>query len=139
MRRSFLLVLATAMLVMAGCGDDETKTTTETVTQTDTVTTPETETQTQTEEATGGEAKVELADAEQSARRESSRQLENQPGGFTVAEDEWQVDCSGGENGGPWACKLDQGGQGPCSGTATVTPRADGLTVTTAKVGCIAD
>ena len=136
MRRSSVLVLA--LLAIAGCGgDDEAKTTTETVTQTDTVTTPET--QTQTNDATGGEAKVELADAERSARRESSRQLENQAGGFTVAEGDWQVDCSGGESGGPWTCKVDQGGQGPCSGTATVTPRADGLTVTTAKVGCIAD
>ena len=135
MKRTMMVALAFAALV-AGCGDDEEKTTTQTVTQTETETVAAPQTPTATAESGGGEAKVDKAQAEENAREEASRQLETQPGGFTVPEDEWQVSCTGGEGGGPWACKLDSG---PCSGTATVTPRADGLTLTKADVGCVAD
>lgn len=133
---ALMAALAIAATV-GGCGgDDEPKTVTESVTETETATAEEAQPKTGGAGA-GGEAKVAKAAAEQSARKEASSQLERQPGGFAVAESEWQVSCSGGESGGTWNCRLDQGG--PCSGTATVTPRPDGMTVTVAKVGCIAD
>ena len=130
-------VLAMALFVGVGCGDDdeEAKTVTETVTETEATTGPEKTTTIQTDGG-GTQDKVELENAERNARREASRQLEDQGGGFTVAEADWQVTCSGGESGGAWSCKLSSG---PCSGTADVVPQGEGVSVTTAKVGCAAD
>jgi hypothetical protein len=135
MRAVLASVVVALALVVVGCGDDD-----EPTTVTDTVTEPATEIEIDGEvETTGGEegaASVALADAEDYARGEASRQLESEGGGFTVAEADWQVSCAGGESGGPWECQLSSG---PCNGTATVTPRPDNLTITTARVGCVAD
>jgi hypothetical protein len=145
MRRDALVTLAVTVAaagVAAGCGgDSETKTVTNTVTQTETSGSGQTQPggATTSGTTTAGKETVTKDDAELAARREASAQLEDQPGGFSVAKSEWQVSCSGGESGGAWTCKVDQGGQGPCSGTVTVTPQADGSTITNGKVGCIAD
>lgn len=138
MRRGVAIVaLLVGMALVAGCGDDdEPDTVTETVTQTEPATTGTAQETTTEAEPEGGTAKVEKAQAEENAREEATRQLESQPGGFSVAESDWQVSCKGGESGGPWTCTLESG---PCNGTATVTPRDDGAVATEAKVGCIAE
>ena len=125
--------LLMGLALLTGCGDDdEPETVTETVTQSETTTDrPPEETLPQ-----DGAPKVALAEAENKAREEASRQLESQGGGFSVPEDEWDVTCTGGQNSGPWDCKLVSG---PCNATATVTPQSDGSVLTEARSGCIAE
>jgi hypothetical protein len=138
MRRLTAVALA-AVAVAAGCGDDDEDqpaAETQTVTQTETAPAETTEPETTTEAEPEGGAQATEAEAEESAREEATAQLENQPGGFSVAEGDWMVTCTGGEGGGPWACKVESG---PCSGTVTVTPQDDGSRLAEAKVGCIAE
>ena len=115
--------LIVAALALAACGEKEENITTSEATPTEATTTVA--------------PKLDPQVAEQQARRAASAAL---PKSFTVRPAAWSVNCSGGENGGDWTCKVKSG---LCSGNVIVSPPsgadANAITTDAKGVGCKAD